>query len=93
MVNAKDIEHLAELARIEVSEKEAEALAKNIEAILGYVQQVKDVSVGNDALKDIGLVNVFREDAAPHESGAYTDALLAGAPEKEDGYVKVKKIL
>lgn len=93
MIQKEDIKKLAELARIEVGEEEAKTLAKDVEAILKYVEQVKNVSAGNDAVEENGLVNVFREDANPHESGIFTDALLAATPEKETGYVKVKKIL
>lgn len=93
MIYKEDIAKLAELARIEVNETEMKSLAKDIEAILSYVEQVKDVSVANDTEEKGGLVNVFRADSAPHESGIFTDALISAAPEKEDGYVKVKKIL
>lgn len=93
MISAKEIAKLAELARIEVNEEEAKSLAKDIEAILVYVKQVQDVSVQDVERKDGALVNVIREDENPHESGAYTDALLAVAPERDGQYVKVKKIL
>lgn len=93
MISAKDIEHLAELARIEVGEGEAKTLAKDVEAILGYVAQVKHISVENGVEKKNGLANVFREDSVPHETGVYTDALLSAVPEREGNFVKVKKIL
>lgn len=93
MISAVDIAKLAELARIEVDENEARAPAKDVEAILEYVKQVRDVSVESGVKERAELVNVFREDANPHESGIFTDALLTAAPETEEGYVKVKKIL
>ncbi len=93
MISAKEIKHLAELARIEVGKGETVALAKDIEAILGYVTLVQKAAQGTGKPEKLALVNVLREDAHPHESGVYTDALLSAAPETEDGYVKVKKIL
>jgi aspartyl-tRNA(Asn)/glutamyl-tRNA(Gln) amidotransferase subunit C len=93
MISAKEIERLAELARIEVDEEETQSLAKDIEAILGYVTLVQKVAGETGEPEKPALVNVLREDANPHESGIYTDALLSVAPEKEGGYVKVKKIL
>ncbi|TSC84076.1 MAG: hypothetical protein G01um101417_345 [Parcubacteria group bacterium Gr01-1014_17] len=96
MIDTKEIEHLAELARIEVGKEETVALAKDIEAILGYVTLVQKVAGGTGVLeehKEHMLVNVMREDSAPHESGAYSDALLSAAPEREGNYIKVKKIL
>ena len=93
MIKKEDIKKLAELARIEVNEKETKSLAKDIEAILEYVKQVRDVSVQDTVRKDDALVNVFREDANSHESGIYTDALLSAVPERDGQYIKVKKIL
>jgi aspartyl-tRNA(Asn)/glutamyl-tRNA(Gln) amidotransferase subunit C len=95
MISAKDIKKLADLARIEVSERETETLAKDIEEIVGYVKQVQEISAGKE--KPAGFVaephNVFREDTKPHSAGEYTDALVSAAKETKDGFIRVKKIL
>ena len=93
MISGKDIAHLAALARIEVGEGEAAALAKDVEGIIAYVQQVQDISPVNRAVEEGALENVLRDDTAPHQSGVFTEALLAGAHAREGGYIKVKKIL
>ena len=75
---------------------EAEKLAGEFEAILTYVGEVKKIAPGADAGQkpaELALKNVLREDANPHESGIYTEAVLANAPAREGEYVKVKKIL
>jgi len=86
---------LANLARIEMDDAEAESLSHEFESILGYVSEVK--SVGVNALKsskeDLALKNIWREDKDPHESGLYTEKILELAPEREGDYLKVKKIL
>ena len=86
---------LAKLARIEISDSEAENLSHEFEAILGYVSEVK--SVETDATpsgrEDFAVKNVFREDNNPHEAGLYTEKILEQAPAKDGSYVKVKKIL
>lgn len=86
--------HLAKLARIDVSETEAENLSHEFESILGYVGEVKEASKETSA-QDRGFLvkNVLREDAEPHESGIYTEKLLEQAPQREGDYIKVKKIL
>jgi aspartyl/glutamyl-tRNA(Asn/Gln) amidotransferase C subunit len=90
----KDIEHLAKLARIELNDKEAEALSLDISNILGYVSVVSDLASASSGEKRVGpLHNVFREDGEPHEGGLYTEKLLNEAPERDGQYVKVKKIL
>ncbi len=93
MIKKEEIKKLAALARIEVGGGEAAALAKDVEGIIAYVQQVQDISSVNRAAEEGALVNVLRDDETPHESGVFTEALLAGAPAREGGYIKVKKIL
>ncbi|KND48669.1 MAG: aspartyl/glutamyl-tRNA(Asn/Gln) amidotransferase, C subunit [Parcubacteria bacterium C7867-005] len=87
---------LSKLARVDISQEEAENLAGEFEAILGYVGEVKQAYKGEDMgtpQSDMALKNILREDAEPHESGLYTKNLLAQAPETEGEYIKVKKIL
>jgi aspartyl-tRNA(Asn)/glutamyl-tRNA(Gln) amidotransferase subunit C len=96
MIEIKDIEKLAELSRVEIADNEKAGFKKDLELILSYVGQIEDAKIktektekNDDALVD----NVFREDGTPHETGIFTDAILAEAPAKEGGYLKVKKIL
>ena len=96
MIEIKDIEKLAELSRINVSDDEKEAFLKDMESILDYVGQIKTVAgTANIATTqdENELKNVFREDENCHDPGQFTEDLLKTAPEKENGYVKVKKIL
>jgi len=90
-----DIENLAELARIDISNDQAEALAGSISDILEYVESVKEVAGDNDGDgPHVGPVhNVLREDKNPHEPGEYRDQLLAEAPDTEGGNVVVLPIL
>ena len=90
----KDIEHLAKLARIGITDVEADALAKDITGILTYVGEIKEITAAHSGKKEVGpLHNVMREDGEPHEPGIYTEALLNAAPERHGRYVKVKKII
>lgn len=94
MISAGEIEKLAALSRIALTREEAEGLRKDFDSILGYVEQVRKVSASLSSEKKAGSPrNVFREDGLPHESGAFTDALLAAAPDREGRYIRVKKIL
>ncbi|OHA26269.1 MAG: hypothetical protein A3D56_02325 [Candidatus Taylorbacteria bacterium RIFCSPHIGHO2_02_FULL_45_35] len=93
MLTVKDIEKLAELARIDIPTEEKETLRKEVEAILGYVGEIQKVA-GESAEKEIpNHRNVFREDSNPHLSGEFTKELLEEVPRRQDEYVKVKKIL
>ncbi len=94
MLSMKEIEKLAELARLEIPEEEKEGLRKDIDAILGYVGEIQKISAEAPQADGLGDVyNVFREDAKPHASGAFSKELLKEAPQRDGEYVKVKKIL
>lgn len=93
MIEKKDIEKLAHLSRIEVSEEEKDILRKDMESILNYVSQIKE-AVSDVPPKEAGLLrNVMREDKNPHEKGMYTKEIMDEVPDTENGYVKVKQIL
>ena len=85
---------LSRLARVEISEEEAENLSNEFEGILSYVSQVKEVSENKTMDSEmVELRNILREDSNPHVSGIYTESILNEAPSREGQYIKVKKIL
>lgn len=97
-MDKSEVLKLARLARIGIDDAEAEKLSHEFDAILGYVAEVKKITDPSQPSPNVGegkggVYNVMREDAEPHQSGIYTDALLAEAPDSKDGYVVVKKIL
>lgn len=90
----EDIEHLAKLSRIALSDTETDALAKDITSILGYVSEIEAITGSGAGEKKVGaLYNVMREDKNPHAPDMYTEDILAEAPERDGRYVKVQKIL
>lgn len=89
----EDIEKLALLARIELSEEEKQKMVKEMDSILGFVDQIQKADV-NITEREAGEVrNIMREDGESHESGIYTEDILKEAPKTREGYVEVKKIL
>ncbi|MFO0718469.1 MAG: Asp-tRNA(Asn)/Glu-tRNA(Gln) amidotransferase subunit GatC [Candidatus Paceibacterota bacterium] len=96
MIEIKDIEKLADLARLEIPEEEKAGFQKDLENILKYVGQIEDANIKTEKIEksDDALVNnVMREDHTPHETGAFTEEILAEMPDREGDYLKVKKIL
>jgi aspartyl-tRNA(Asn)/glutamyl-tRNA(Gln) amidotransferase subunit C len=90
----KDIEHLAKLSRIAVTDNEADVLAASITDILGYVSDIEAITSSGALEKEVGpLCNVMRDDGEPHAPGMYTNALLRTAPKTHGQYIEVKKIL
>lgn len=93
MITRQDILKLADLARIRISEAEADTLAPEAEAILGYVFDVGETSAAGQGDAHTSLTNVMREDGEPHESGAFTEAILNGAPQRTDDFIEVRRVI
>jgi aspartyl-tRNA(Asn)/glutamyl-tRNA(Gln) amidotransferase subunit C len=94
-ITKKEVEHIAELARIKLTEKEKDKITEELGAILGYVNKLKEVNTeGVEPVTHItGLANVFRGDDSPREPNSENiRRLIEQAPSKKDGYVKVKSV-
>lgn len=92
MITVKDVEHVAKLARLELTEDEKELYTKQLGDVLKYVDQMNEVDTSNvkPMTQVIDFVNVMREDN-PHQEISKED-LMANAPEEENGFFKVPKI-
>lgn len=90
-MNIKDVENLAELAKLELSQEEKESLLHDMEGILDYVKQIEEVEV-EDVKVSNSHYNVWREDKVePREFSK--DLITEQFPASQDGFLKVKKIL
>jgi len=91
-LSIEQIEHIARLARLEVSETEKKTYSEQLSAILDYVDQLQKVDTeGVEPTSQVtGLVNNNREDEVI-ESGIASD-LLATAPSVRDGFITIPKI-
>jgi len=93
-----DIEKLAELAKIELTEVEKQSLLQDLDGILGYVKQIEEVDVP-DVVLDYDNKNVWREDLSQQEKTGIEafefsrEEIISQFPDTQDGFVKVKKIL
>lgn len=91
-MDEKTVDTLANLARIEMSAEEKKEILADLSDILGYVEAIR--AAGDAETRNAPeWRNVFRGDENPHEAGAYSDTLIAAAPDSHQGYIKVKKIL
>ena len=91
----EDIEKLAELAKIELTDIEKQGLLKDLDGILGYVKQIEFVDVPDTKL-EYKNKNIWREDL-PVSGGQVNsfsrEVVINQFPDSQDGFVKVKKIL
>lgn len=97
MITLQEITKLAELARIKLTEKEKQELQGDTDAILDYFKKLESLDINNKNEfftedRDINF-NEFREDKKANKEGEFSEILLAQAPYKKNGYLKVKKIL
>ncbi|MBP6908674.1 MAG: Asp-tRNA(Asn)/Glu-tRNA(Gln) amidotransferase subunit GatC [Candidatus Pacebacteria bacterium] len=89
----EEIKKLATLARIDMSEEEMKEIAHDFDSILAYVGQVQEVA-GKIAAEQVHtLTNVMRSDTVTNTPGEYTEKIIAEMPDRENGYLKVKKVL
>lgn len=88
-----DIEYVANLARLELTEAEKTEFGGQLDQVLGYVEKLKEIDVeGVDAMAHpFPLVNVMRPDerrpSLPHEDA------MANAPQAVNGLFQVPKIV
>lgn len=93
MITIKDVEKLADLARVKIPDSSKQGFVEDIDAILDYVAQIQNADISDLVQQMPHVKNVMREDMTPHESGIYTEKILSIAPKREGNYVKVKKII
>lgn len=95
MISKEKIEHIAKLARIELSEQEKEKFTKELSLILDYVEQLNkvDTSKVGGIPQVAGLENVAREDNPRSKIQDLRSKLLKNAPSRKGDYIKVPKIL
>ncbi|MBL8122259.1 Asp-tRNA(Asn)/Glu-tRNA(Gln) amidotransferase subunit GatC [Candidatus Saccharibacteria bacterium] len=89
-----DVLKLAHLARISLTDDEADAFVSELSAILGYVEQLSavDVSGLQPTNQVTGLTNVMRKDEVKHYGYDSID-LLHIAPKTEKQQLKVKRMI
>ncbi len=90
---AIDVDNVAKLARLRLNKGERAAMAADMEAIVGFANQLSGVNTdGVDVTAHVvPLSNVFRDDT-PH-SGVDRDLMLENAPTKAQGYVSVPRVV
>ena len=91
----QEIEHIAKLARLELTEDEIKLYGSQLTGILNFIDQLQEVNTDNveQTAQVTGLNNVFREDEIVDWNQAEVEASLKQAPGLEKGQIKVKRIL
>lgn len=95
MLSRHEVQHIAKLARLHLSDEELERYRTDLSSILDYVAQLQDLDVSDvqPMSHSVEVENVFREDVSRSESPQRVNALFEAAPKKEGGYIRTKGIL
>jgi len=85
-LSKEEIEHIAKLSRLELSDKEKELYSHQLSDVLAYVEQLKQVDTGDvEPMANVtGLQNVWREDKVESSDISYEDISI-NAPEFREG--------
>ena len=92
MISKEEVEHIAKLARLELTEKEIEKMQKDLSAILDYFALLKKAPKVKGVISREAGVCTRKDEVLARDPGL-AEKLVSAAPEKKDGYIKVKTIL
>jgi aspartyl-tRNA(Asn)/glutamyl-tRNA(Gln) amidotransferase subunit C len=92
-ISLREVEHVARLARLALSESEKERMRSQLDVILAYVAKLDEVDTTGvpPTAHVLPLVNVMREDEVRPSYPA--EAMLANAPDPDGEQFRVPKIL
>ncbi len=97
-INSSTVKKVASLARIAVTDDEAERLVPELNNILGWVEQLGQVDVSGVEPMTAVIPNALRlrddvVNADPLTGGNVRDKVLANAPQAEHGFFAVPKVI
>ena len=92
-VSPEQVRHIAKLARIAMSEEELDRLLPELNAIIGWVEQLGEVNTeGVDPLTAVIDQKLRLRDDVVND-GNIRDQVLANAPEAQHGFFAVPKVI
>jgi aspartyl-tRNA(Asn)/glutamyl-tRNA(Gln) amidotransferase subunit C len=92
-IDKQTVLKVANLARIEVTDSEAENMVGKLDKIIGFVEQLSEVDTDNvEPLANVVDIELrLREDVVT--DGDCQDKVLANAPESMEGFFVVPKVV
>ncbi len=92
-IDMKEVEHVARLARLELSPEEGERMREQLDRILGYIDKLRqlDTTGVEPTSHAVPMVNVFREDELRPCLSA--EEMLANAPDRSGEFFRVPRII
>lgn len=93
-ITREDINHLADLSDLSLSDEEAESLEKDLGNIVNYISELKELNTDNvePTYQVFEMENVWRNDEIENQE-ANREALLGLTVEEKENQIKVPKVL
>lgn len=93
IIGKEEIQHIAKLARLGISEEEKEQYAKDLARILDYFKKLERVDTEDvtPIAQITNLRNIVRQDKGIDFKDK--EIILRNSPEQKDNFIKVKSIL
>ncbi len=94
MLSKEETQHIAKLARLGLGQEEIAKYQKDLSAILGYVDKLKEVDIEGVApfTHSVVVENVSRQDEKIERAKDELEKMRAQFPSEKDGFLKVKAI-
>ena len=92
-VDEATVRRIARLARIAVTEEELPQLAGELNTILGFVEQLQEVDVSDAEPMTSVMPMTLRMRADEVRDGGYADRVTQNAPESDDHFFLVPKVV
>ncbi|HZG71467.1 MAG TPA: Asp-tRNA(Asn)/Glu-tRNA(Gln) amidotransferase subunit GatC [Chondromyces sp.] len=92
-ISVEQVKHVANLARLAITEEEAEKFTTQLDAIITFAEQLNELDTTNvePTSHVLDMKNVLRKDEA--KKGLPQEEVLKNAPDHEDGQIRVPSIL
>ena len=92
-VDTKTVKKVASLARIAITDDDAERLAPELSQILGWIEQLGEVDTSGVEPMTAVIPNSLRLRDDVVTDGGILDALMINAPQAEHGFFTVSKVI
>lgn len=92
-ISIEEVEHVAKLARLDLTEEEKTLFAEQLSEILNYAKKLNELDTDHvePTTHAMNLVNVMREDE--QKPSWPLEKMMLNAPDEEDGQIRVPAVL
>ena len=92
-ISVENVKHVAHLARLAITDQEAEKFQKQLDAIVTFAEQLNELDTTNEkpTTHVLDMKNIMREDVP--EKGLPVEEVLKNAPDHKDNQIRVPAVL